>query len=230
VEYTEWKILRNILKDNSLNNVKQIGFEIHTPEYLYKFKKAATPRHATVHDYVEMVNLLKGLEKKNFRKFNHRRNPFCEYNVPNRDRTYSGCYEVHYINMNFVTSNYTVTETERKRNPESLTGGAERKRNPKSLREGAERKRNPESLTGGAERKRNVESPTGGAERKRNPESLTGGAERKRNLESLTGGAERKRNLESLTGGAERKRNVESLTGGAERKRNVESLTGGAEK
>lgn len=110
MEYTEWKILRNIVKDNSLNNVKQVGFEIHTPEFLHKFKKIATPKHATVHDYLEMVNLLKGLEKKNFRKFNHRRNPFCEYNVPSGAKTYSSCYELHYVNMNFVTSNYTVTE------------------------------------------------------------------------------------------------------------------------
>ncbi|XP_052700208.1 probable methyltransferase-like protein 24 [Crassostrea angulata] len=110
VEYTEWKILANILSDNSLDNVKQIGFEMHTPEFLAKFKNKNNPKHATVDDYLKMVKLLKGLEKKNFRKFNHRRNPFCEYHVTYAVKTYFSCYELHYVNMNFVTSNYTIVE------------------------------------------------------------------------------------------------------------------------
>lgn len=110
VEYTEWKILANILSDNSLDNVKQVGFEMHTPEFLAKFKDKNNPKHATVDDYLKMVKLLKGLEKKNFRKFNHRRNPFCEYKVTYADKTYYSCYELHYVNMNFVTSNYTIVE------------------------------------------------------------------------------------------------------------------------
>ena len=108
VEYTEWKILKNMLTDNSLDNVKQIGFEMHTPEFLGKFQNKNTPTHATVNDYIKMVDLLKGLEKKNFRKFNHRRNPFCEYKATYADKTFYSCYELHYVNMNFVSSNYTV--------------------------------------------------------------------------------------------------------------------------
>ena len=108
VEYTEWKILKNMLSDNSLDNVKQMGFEMHTPEFLGKFQNKNTPTHATVNDYIKMVDLLKGLEKKNFRKFNHRRNPFCEYKATYAEKIFYSCYELHYVNMNFVSSNYTV--------------------------------------------------------------------------------------------------------------------------
>ncbi|XP_062603392.1 probable methyltransferase-like protein 24 [Saccostrea cucullata] len=110
VEYTEWNILKNIVSDNSLDNVKQIGFEMHTPEFLNKFKKIPKPKHTTKKDYLEMVKLLKGLEKKNFRRFNHRRNPFCEYEAPGAYKKYYYCYELHYVNMKFVSSNHTIAE------------------------------------------------------------------------------------------------------------------------
>lgn len=79
-------------------------------EFLVKFKNKNNSKYVIVDDYLKMVKLLKGLEKKNFRKFNYRRNFFCEYYVIYVVKIYFSCYELYYVNMNFVILNYIIVE------------------------------------------------------------------------------------------------------------------------
>ncbi|KAK3092764.1 hypothetical protein FSP39_006987 [Pinctada imbricata] len=123
VEFDEWRVLLNILQENALKNVKQIGFEIHTKEF-FKFKK--NPRletHSTQGDYLKMFRILKELEKANFRQFNYRLNPFGEFDSKTDKKKRSCCYELHYINMNFVSQKYTVKQSDLTANSTSKTSG-----------------------------------------------------------------------------------------------------------
>ena len=52
-----------------------------------------------------MYELLRPLEEEfNFRKFNYRRNPFGNYKSNITGKSRSCCYELHYLNMNFVNN------------------------------------------------------------------------------------------------------------------------------
>lgn len=106
IEYSEWEVLKSIYQEMSLHNVRQFGFEMHSRE-LFHASKIDMP--TTKEDFVQMYNLLSPLEDKfNFRKFNYRRNPLGEYKSNITGKLRSCCYDLHYLNMNFVTSNYTI--------------------------------------------------------------------------------------------------------------------------
>lgn len=106
IEYSEWEVLKTIYEENSLLNVHQFGIEIHSRE-LFRGSKIDMP--STKRDFFRMYELLRPLEDKfNFRKFNYRRNPFGDYKSNITGKSRSCCYELHYLNMNFVTDNYTI--------------------------------------------------------------------------------------------------------------------------
>ncbi|KAL8584085.1 hypothetical protein ACOMHN_022425 [Nucella lapillus] len=106
IEYSEWEVLKTIYEEGSLRNVQQFGFEMHTRE-LFKVSKIDMPTKKK--DFVKMYSLLRPLEEKfNFRKFNYRRNPFGDYRSNITGKSVSCCYELHYINMNFVNKTDTI--------------------------------------------------------------------------------------------------------------------------
>lgn len=106
IEYSEWDVLKSIYKENSLHNVQQLGFEMHSRE-LFRVSKIDMP--TTKEDFVRMYKLLRPLEEKfNFRKFNYRRNPFGDYKSNITGKSRSCCYELHYLNMNFVNESEHV--------------------------------------------------------------------------------------------------------------------------
>ena len=111
VEFDEWRVLLNIIHEGALVNVKQIGFEIHTMEFYRYLNNPRLKTDTGQADYVNMYNILKQLERANFRQFNYRLNPFGEFKSPTSDKKRSCCYELHYINMNFVKANYTVLQS-----------------------------------------------------------------------------------------------------------------------
>ncbi|XP_076438999.1 putative methyltransferase-like protein 24 [Babylonia areolata] len=100
IEYSEWDVLKTIYEEESLRNVQQFGFEMHTRE-LFRVSNINMPTKKK--DFVKMYKLLRPLEEKfNFRKFNYRRNPFGDYKSNITGMSRSCCYELHYLNMNLV--------------------------------------------------------------------------------------------------------------------------------
>ncbi|KAL5020382.1 hypothetical protein ScPMuIL_003274 [Solemya velum] len=102
VEYYEWDCLQSMIWDQSIRNVKQLAFEIHTVEY---FKQ---DMHASKQDYMRMFKLLTQLELMNFKRFNYRKNPFGEFRSTVTGVKRSCCYELFYINMNLVDLKYVL--------------------------------------------------------------------------------------------------------------------------
>lgn len=85
--------------DDVLKNVKQLGFELHM-----KHPQETRPAdlEVTKEDFIRMYDVLELLEGMNFKKFNYRLNPFCNYASNITKRIRSRCYELHYMNMRFV--------------------------------------------------------------------------------------------------------------------------------
>ena len=109
IEYMEWRVLENLLKEKSFKNVKQIGFEIHTNEFYQHLKKETNVKfNSAKEDYLYMFSVIRKLEDHNFKQFNYRLNPFGEFDSPITRKKRSCCYELHFLNMNFVTPNYTM--------------------------------------------------------------------------------------------------------------------------
>lgn len=99
IEYEEWYALQTMVIDGALKNVKQMGFEMHM-----KHPQDTRPGDLEVkkEDFLRMYELLKLLEGMNFKKFNYRLNPFCNYASNITKLVRSRCYELHYMNMRFV--------------------------------------------------------------------------------------------------------------------------------
>ncbi|OWF37111.1 methyltransferase-like protein 24 [Mizuhopecten yessoensis] len=109
IEYDEWTVLQALHEEGSLWNVKQIGFEIHTNEL---FRQKDLPlRTTTKHDYIRMYKILQTLDRMNFKQFNYRLNPFGMFKSKVTNITRSCCYDIHFMNMNFVKKNYTIVES-----------------------------------------------------------------------------------------------------------------------
>lgn len=89
----EWEVLQNIVP--YLNNVKQLGVEIHMTRHRLDTNITRT-------DYIEKFRILKSLENIGFKKFNYRLNPFGVFksNITGVERCLF--YELHYLNFDFV--------------------------------------------------------------------------------------------------------------------------------
>jgi len=109
IEQTEWEVLQNIVPD--LENVKQIGIEIHLTD-----PEMRSAPNLTTTDFIEMFMLLKKLDRAGFKKFNYRLNPFGIYrsNITGLER--SRFYELHYLNLNFAHPRHIVIKPENEPN------------------------------------------------------------------------------------------------------------------
>ena len=85
-----------MLKEQSLKNVKQFVFEIHTSE-VYTINR---PSHKE--NFLEWYNVLLGLEKHGFRRYHHHFNPNGQYTSVRTGRDRTCCYELYYINIRFL--------------------------------------------------------------------------------------------------------------------------------
>ena len=95
IEYNEWDSFKAMFQENSLKNVKQFGFEIHTHE-LY----GGSP--TTNAQFMNYVDTLRTLESKGFRRFLSHLNPYGRYSSRRTGLQQSCCYELYYLNLNFI--------------------------------------------------------------------------------------------------------------------------------
>ncbi|XP_033736135.1 uncharacterized protein LOC117324398 isoform X1 [Pecten maximus] len=108
IEFNEWAVLVALQEEGALWNVKQIGFEIHTREL---FRQKEHPyRKTNKEDYIRMYKILRTLDRMNFKQFNFRMNPFGMFKSKVTNVSRSCCYDIHFMNMNFVKKNYTIVE------------------------------------------------------------------------------------------------------------------------
>jgi hypothetical protein len=96
IEYNEWVCLQQMVTDGSLNNVKQLIFEIHTPEV------ETVQRPSSKQDFLDMYLTLAALEHIGFRKYHYHSNPLGHYTSVRTGKTRSCCYELYYINIHFL--------------------------------------------------------------------------------------------------------------------------------
>lgn len=94
VEGSEWGALAKMLEERMLNRVKQLAIEIHTPE-LYKVK-------SSIDDIIQYSTVLSQLELIGFRKWYWNFNIWGFFPARDGSKYLSCCYELVYINMNFV--------------------------------------------------------------------------------------------------------------------------------
>ena len=93
VEYSEWEAFRTILYNGDLNNVRQLGIELHTDEVHAK-------RSSTVAQLAMYYDVLKGIEDAGFLKWHAHANMQATYaskKVPKKKRTC--CYELKFVNI-----------------------------------------------------------------------------------------------------------------------------------
>lgn len=95
VETSEWTILESMYQSGILSKVKQLGFEVHI------MSKSST----TANVFFQHWKTLKRLESFGFRRWYWHFNYSGGYMYKNKPRTC--CYELVYINTNFMSKNNT---------------------------------------------------------------------------------------------------------------------------
>jgi hypothetical protein len=103
IEYSEWQCLRQMLADDvdgvsQLHSVKQLLFEIHTPELVGLYTSG--------HDYDAMWSTLVGLELHGFRRFDVHYNPSGNFTSPRTGQARTCCYDLGYVNMRYANELY----------------------------------------------------------------------------------------------------------------------------
>ena len=94
IEYNEWDTFKAIFEEGALKNVKQFGFETHTHE--------VQGQTTTVDNFVMYWSLLDKLEQAGFRRWYWHFNHFGKYTSKRTGRGRTCCYEMVYININFI--------------------------------------------------------------------------------------------------------------------------------
>ncbi|XP_071098737.1 probable methyltransferase-like protein 24 [Haliotis cracherodii] len=87
VEMAEWPALANMISSGELSKVRQFLVEYHGPTDLKN-------------DCRDKLNILKDIYDKGFRKFYVHKNHHCGFNHQLFPVTRTGCYEIHYVNIN----------------------------------------------------------------------------------------------------------------------------------
>jgi hypothetical protein len=64
IECSEWKILPNIIKTGMLSKVRQLGLEIHLPEW------------NSIQEFRELMKIVRSLEKTGMVRFDSKYNPW----------------------------------------------------------------------------------------------------------------------------------------------------------
>ena len=98
IESSEWTVLESMYRSGILANVKQFGFEVHI------MSKSST----TAELFFQRWKILKRLESFGFRRWYWHFNPSGAYMYENEPR--SCCYELVYINTNFMSKNKPNTK------------------------------------------------------------------------------------------------------------------------
>ncbi|CAH1786682.1 unnamed protein product [Owenia fusiformis] len=95
IEGSEWAVIPNMFKTGMLHNIKQLAMEIHT-----------FGRNTSIEFYKRAYRAMEMLDKAGFRRYYSEPNDHCRYFSPfdtgRRPVKRWGCYNVYYININFV--------------------------------------------------------------------------------------------------------------------------------
>jgi len=96
IDYAEWSCLRRMLTDHSLQHVKQLIVEIHTSEL------SMVGRPTSREEFIDMYRTLAALERIGFRRYHYHYNPSGIYTSIRTGKTRTCCYELYYVNINFL--------------------------------------------------------------------------------------------------------------------------------
>ena len=92
IEESEWLAFPSMFVDEDLNTVKQLAFEIHMG------KNPSKDKYMWI--YMQML----ALRILGFRRFHSHENPFSEYTSIYTNEKRRSCFELYYINTNFLIS------------------------------------------------------------------------------------------------------------------------------
>ena len=90
IERSEWFSLCAMFNEGMLHNVRQLVFEIHIR------------RKSLLQDFYDMAEILLEIERIGFRRFHYHRNPAGRYYSKLTGIERSCCFELFYINTNFL--------------------------------------------------------------------------------------------------------------------------------
>ena len=121
MEYTEWAVLKTAFAEGSLKYVKQLGFEMHTERFLNQKKRSPEQEKA---DYIHMYETLRQVEIQGFKKFNYRKNPFGNYYSNHTRKERSCCYDLHYVNTEYLNENLNMSREKEKKKQMKLNGSS----------------------------------------------------------------------------------------------------------
>ena len=96
IEYSEWAALESMIQDHALENVKQLGIEIHD--------KLLSKENTLVADYKHYYNLLNTLTERGWRKWKVHRNQRGLYNSRLTGDRRTCCFELHYVNIKYLNT------------------------------------------------------------------------------------------------------------------------------
>ena len=98
IEFNEWSCLCTMFSEGVLHNVRQLVFEIHTPEV------RIISHRSCLQDLHDMAEMLLEIERIGFRRFHYHPNiwPDSNYRSVRTGKQRSCCYELFYINTNFL--------------------------------------------------------------------------------------------------------------------------------
>ena len=99
VEGSEWASMEVMLKNRTLNKVKQFVLEIHT--FLGRRGKVSKQ------DYYRYHNILLGLETQGFRRYHNHYNIYGRRVSQITNKNITCCYEIYYININYLVDQTT---------------------------------------------------------------------------------------------------------------------------
>ena len=86
-----------MINEGALDRVRQFVFEIHTNE--------VNGKPSSVQDFYDMAEILLEIEKIGFRRFHYHYNKFGKYRSVRTGIQRTCCYELYYININFLNDN-----------------------------------------------------------------------------------------------------------------------------
>ena len=99
IEYNEWESFNALFEEGTLKYVKQFAFEIHTQELA-----GGTPTR--VDQFISYWRTLDKLQQIGFRQWHNHYNPLGQYMSSRTGRTRTCCYELYYVNTNFLIPGY----------------------------------------------------------------------------------------------------------------------------
>ena len=96
IESNEWSCIKTMVREGVMTSVRQLVFEMHTPEVFM------VGRQSSREDYADMYATLHLLEEHGFRRFHIHYNHMGQFISTRSGKHRTCCYEISYININFL--------------------------------------------------------------------------------------------------------------------------------